>query len=186
MHQNVLTKERESDTQKNQVSFLTETAQTIKDDAVDAAREKMGFYQQEAELSVLLQRRDFVEYFKYALAQEVSQVIGSYDQQVQAIYLFEESGNPDSETEDYSPAIDLTVHLLTRVSSASAALEAFVTSLDRVLTEVLRELPSDAVVRRTSFLNVIPVTEKDIAEGHGYAVLLSSIYARPLQVWRRE
>ena len=185
MFQDILTKEPESDVQRSQMVSLTETAETIKDNAVDAAREKMGFYHQEADLEILLKRRDFAEYFKYALAQDAAQVIGTYDQQVQAVYLFEESGNPDAATEEYISAIDLTLHLLTRVTSASAALEAFVASFDRALTEVLRQLPSDMVANRKSFLNVIPVTEKDIAEGRGYAVLLTSIYARPLQVWQR-
>ncbi|MGB3717284.1 MAG: hypothetical protein WA996_22910, partial [Candidatus Promineifilaceae bacterium] len=100
-------------------------------------------------------------------------------------YLFEETANPDAETEDYLSIVDLTIHLLASVTSASAALEAFVTSVDRALTEVLCELPSNAFSRRTSILNVIPITEIDIEEGRGYAVLLSSIYARPLRIWQR-
>ena len=133
----------------------------------------------------MLERRDFVDYFEYALVQEVAQVIAAYDQRVQAVYLFEETANPNAETEDYLSNVDLTVHLLASVTSASAAQEAFVTSVDRALTEVLRKLPSDAFSRRTSFLNVIPITEDDIEERRGYAVLLSSSYARPLRIWRR-
>jgi hypothetical protein len=168
-----------------QVSFIFETAETIRENALIQAREKMLPRDKDAELGKLLERRDFVDYLKHALAQEVAQVIASYDQRVQAVYLFEESTNPDAETEDYLPSMDLTLHLLALVTSASAAFESFVSSLDRALTEVLLELPSREFARRTSFLDVLPVTEHDINQGQGYAKLLSSIYARPLKIWER-
>ena len=139
----------------------------------------------EAELSKLLERRDFIEYFKYALAQEAAQVLATNDQRIQSVFLFEESSNPDAETEDYPLSMDLSVHLLALVTSASAALEAFVFSLDRALTEVLCTLPSSDFSRRSSFLNVLPITESEVEEGQGYAILLSSIYARPLKIWER-
>jgi hypothetical protein len=186
MYQDISVPEPESQVERKQVSSLMEAAETIRESAIDLAREKMSFYEQEAELAILLERRNFVEYFKYALAQEVAQVIATYDQRVKAVYLFEETANPDSETEDYLSTVDLTIHLLATVTSASAALEAFVASVDRALTDVLCELPSDTFARRTSYLNVIPITENDIEEGRGYAVLLSSIYARPLRIWERE
>jgi hypothetical protein len=170
---------------KKQVSPLLETAETIRGNALNLAREKLLPREQDVELAKLFERRDFVDYFKYALAQEVAQVIATYDQRVQAVYLFEESANPDAETEEYLQFVDLTIHLLALVTSASAALDAFVASLDRALTEVLSELPSDAFARRVSFLDILPVTESDIEEGRGYAVLLSSIYARPLKIWQR-
>jgi hypothetical protein len=162
-----------------------ETAETVREIALNHARKMLRPRDQTAELAILFGRREFVDYFKYALAIEVAQVIASYDRQVQAVYLFEESANPDAETEDYPSSPDLTIHLLTLVTSASAALEAFVTSLDRTLTEVLNDLPSEPFAGRTSFLNVIPITEVDIKERRGYAVLLSSIYARPIQIWQR-
>ena len=137
------------------------------------------------DLAILFERRDFVDYFKYALAHEVAQVIATYDQRVQAVYLFEESANPDSETEDLLLSVDLTIHLLALVTSATAALKAFVLSLDRTLTEALSELPSNAFARRTAFLNVVPITRDDVEQRRGYAILLSSIYAPPLKIWQR-
>jgi hypothetical protein len=185
MYQDITARRTDRQEDKRQYSSLVEAAETMRDNAVDLAREKMGFYQQEADLTILLGRRDFVEYFKYALAKEVAQMIATYDQRVQAVYLFEETANPDSETEDYLSVPDLTIHLLAKVTSASAALEAFISSIDRALTEILRDLPSDRYTNRTSFLHVIPVTDEDIKENQGYAVLLSSFYARPLRIWQR-
>jgi hypothetical protein len=186
MYKEVSLSDTEIQLDKKQVSSLLETAETIRANALKLARKKLRLREQDGELANLFERRDFVEYFKHALALEVSQVIATYDQRVQAVYLFDESANPDADTEDYPSFVDLTIHLLALVTSASAALEAFVNSLDRTLTEVLSELPSNAFARRTSFLNVIPINESDIDEGRGYAVLLSSIYARPLKIWQRD
>jgi len=168
-----------------QVSSLMDTAETIKENALKQATMKVRPRDWKNDLAKLLARRDFVSYFNDALSLEVAKVIASYDKRVQAVYLFNESANPDAQTEDYPSSIDLTIHLLTLVTSASAALDAFITSLDRTLTEVLNDLPSEQFAGRTSYLNVLPITEADIEERRGYAVLLSSIYARPLKIWQR-
>ncbi len=186
MQQIISVSETEIQVERKRMSSLAEAAETIQDNALNLARKKMRPREQDAGLEKLLDRRDFVDYFKYALAQEVAQVIATFDQHVQAVYLFEETANPDAETEDYLSNVDLTIHLLASVTSTSAALESFVTSIDRALTDVLKELPSDAFAKRTSILNVIPITESDIEEGRGYAVLLSSIFARPLRIWQRD
>ncbi len=170
---------------ERQISSIFETAETIRGNALNRARKKMLPREQDTELTKLLERRDFVDYLKHALAQEVAQVLASNDQRIRSVHLFEESSNPDAETEDYLSSVDLTIHLLTLVTSASAALEAFISSLDRALTELLCELPSSEFSGRTSFLDILPVTESDVEKGQGYAILLSSIYARPLKIWER-
>lgn len=168
-----------------QISSLFETAETIQINALNQARRRLPTREKDAQLAKLLERRDFIDNFRHALAQEIAQVIATHDQRVQAVYIFEESANPDAETEEYTQFVDLTIHLLALVTSASAALDAFVASLDRALTEVLSELPSNAFSIRNSFLNIIPITESDIEERRGNAVLLPSIYARPLKIWQR-
>ncbi len=165
---------------------LVETVELIRDKALNEARSKFPAHQQKATLSKLLQRPDFLNYFKNSLAQEVAQVIAAHDQQVLALYLFEESANPDAETEEYPAKVDLTIHLLALVTSTSAALGAFLMSLDRALAEVLRELPATVFAARSSILNVIPITQSDVEDGRGYAVLLNSFYAPPLMIWQRD
>jgi hypothetical protein len=177
--------EKERQFELNQVSSLMETAETIKEIALNKARAMLLPKDRQKDPAILLARRDFVDYFNYALSIEVAQVIARYDKRVEAIYLFEESANPDGQTEDVLSSLDLSIHLLALVSSASAALEAFVTALDRSLTVVLNDLPSESFAGRTSFLNVLPITEVDVEERRGYAVLLSSIYARPVKIWQR-
>lgn len=168
-----------------QVISLTETAESVRNMALDQARAKMLKRDQDADLADLFKKGEFIDYFKYALAIEVAKVLGAFDPRVQAVYLFEESANPDAQTEDYRASLDMTIHLLARVTAASAGLEAFVLSLDRNITELICQLPTDLFAGRTSFLNVVPIIEKEIEERRGYAALLSSIYARPLEIWKR-
>ena len=165
---------------------LLEMAEITRENAINLARAKLPRRDQDLDLAKLLQRRDFVVYFTHALALEVAWVMAEHDQYIQSAYVFEESTNPDAETEDYLATMDLTIHLLLLVTSASAALESFITSFDRALTEALRELPSAEYARRVSFLDVIPVTEKDVEDGRGYAVLLRSVFAPPLKIWQRD
>ena len=99
----------------------------------------------------------------------------------------EESGYWVEAGPGYRPKYRSTVWSVIMLAQlgASAALEAFTASLDRTLTNVLNELPSELYAGRTSFLNILPITEADIEERRGYAVLLSSIYARPVKIWQR-
>jgi len=185
MYTEVQSQKREGQLTTERVdSFLKEMIGTIRNNAINHSRTKMPLQLQNEVLSRLLERSDFIQYFRHALAHEIALVLGTYDQHVQAVYLFDESINPDAETEDYLPHVDHTIHLLLKVTSNSAALGAFITSLDRALTEELREM-LDSFAGYTSFLDVSPITDKSIQERRGYAALLSSFYARPLKVWPR-
>ncbi|MDX1612957.1 MAG: hypothetical protein R3300_01530 [Candidatus Promineifilaceae bacterium] len=186
MYREITEKETTTTTVQRPFSPLAETAETIRNNALSAARLKLPYRQREHALAELLQRRGFVEHFKAALAQEIAQVIAAHDHNVQSVYLFEESTNPDAETEDYLPLADLTIHLLALVTTPTAALASFTASLDKALTAALGELPAAAFARRSSFLNLLPVTAEDVSEGRGYAVLLSSFYAPPLKIWKRD
>ena len=86
---------------------------------------------------------------------------------------------------DLGQPVDATVHLLVLVNSSSAALEAFISALDRALTASLTSLPSPKFAERDSILDVNLLTEKDVESGRGYAVLLSSVFTPPLKVWQR-
>lgn len=185
MYTEIQSQKREGQLATERISSLKETMGTIRNSAINYSRMKMPLQLRNEALSRLLERRDFIQYFRHALAHEIALVLGTYDRHVQAVYLFDESINPDAETEDYLPHVDLTIRLLLKVTSNSAALGAFITSLDRALTEEMHAMPN-SFADYTSFLDVIPITEQAIQERRGYAALLSSIYARPLKVWPRE
>ncbi len=165
------------------VSPLDEVAETIREDALTLAQERLTAPLRGLGLKRLLRRPEFIENVKYGLALGVANTLAAHDPNVMAVYAFDPSSNPDNDLAD--TLMDPTVHLLVVVKSSSAALEAFIAALDRALTASLNHLPSDKLEQRTSILDLNILTESDIAQGRGYAILLSSVFAPPLRLWQR-
>ena len=166
------------------ITSLQETAETIQADALRQARSRLPEFIQEPGLADLLQRYDFFEHFKFALAGRIAETLAAHDEHVQAVYYFDPNLNPDAGTEEYLP-LDVSVNLLVLVEAKSAAIELFITALDRALTQQISALPSAVLKEPSSILNAILITEADVAQGRGYAVLLSSMFTKPLRVWSR-
>jgi hypothetical protein len=183
MYTDIATIERKPIQEEKQVTAFREIVEDIRNNALTKAQKKLLPRYQNSDLATLLARQEFVNYLKYSMAVEVAAVIDRYEHRLEGVYLFEESANPDMATEEVPGKMDLTVHLLVKVSVASAALEAFVTSLDRSLTELMAELPSPELSGRTSTLDIKLITQQDVDQRHGHAALLSSIHARPLKIW---
>ena len=167
-----------------QATQLNEVVETIIGDALEWARMKTPPIRQEQDLDILFQQHDFFCNFKYGLADGVGRVIGEYDVNVLEIYLFEPCANPDFQSGEEMP-IDGTINLILVVSSSTAGLEAFIASLDRSLTQSLKELPLPILARYDSVLNAILITKKDLELGKGHAALVTSIFTPPLKVWQR-
>jgi len=167
-----------------QVTPLQEVAETIRIDALALAQERLTGATRGLELKRLFRYPDFVDAFKHGLASGVANALSANDPHVEVVYTYEPSANPDSELGNDLP-VDATVHLLVKVQSPSLALEAFIAALDRALTAELKGLPSPKFAQRESILDVNLITEKDIEEGRGYAVILSSLFAPPLKIWQR-
>ena len=167
-----------------QVTPLQEVAETIRTDALALAQERLTGAIRGLELKRLFRYPDFVDTFKHGLASGVANALSANDPHVEAIYTYDPSANPDSELGNDLP-VDATVHMLVKVQSPSPALEAFIAALDRALTAELKSLPSPKFAQRESILDVNLITEKDIEQGRGYAVILSSMFAPPLKVWQR-
>ncbi|MFC1936062.1 hypothetical protein ACFLYP_00185 [Chloroflexota bacterium] len=163
---------------------ITKVAEEIGNSAINEALLKLTPVGQKKDLAALFQKHNFFCLFKSALAEEVGSVLGDFDSKVTEVYFFEPCMNTDIESGDDLP-IDGTLNLLLVVKTQTAGLDAFIASLDRALTQTIKELPLPIVESYDSILNIIPVTQKDIDARKGYAALLSSLYAPPLKVWQR-
>jgi len=167
-----------------QVLHLEEVAETIRDDALAQARKKIGALRRGANLAGLLERPDFLDYFKYGLASGVANVLAANDQNVQAVYVYDPALDAGSEAGE-DPPRDVGVHLLVWVTTPSAALEALIASLDRALAASLKDLPAPGFRQRESILDVNLLSDDDMRRGVNYAGLLKGLFAPPLPVWRR-
>jgi len=162
---------------------IDEAAETIRDDAVEFARQQVDG--EDAGLMSLLGRRDFLESFKYGLVTRVAEVLAATDRNVLGVYTYEVDMNPDAEIGGELP-LDATVRLLVHVSTPSAALQAFIGALDRAVLGSLKELPSPLFKERAFILDANLITRQDIQQRIGFAKLLTSPFAPPLKVWQRE
>jgi len=182
MATNILQAPLKQETPRPSVTSLQEVAETIQIDALQYAHTKFTQPIRATDLAEVLQRNDFIDYFKFGLAERIANTLAAHDEHVQTIYYFDPNLNSDADTETYAP-LDANVNLLVQVESKSAALESFIAALDEALVQQARKLPSPPFASLASILNAILITEEDVDQGRGYAVLLSSIYLRPRQVW---
>lgn len=167
-----------------QVLPMQEVTKTILDHALAAAKDKLPVPERHASMEKLFSRPAFFSSVKYGMAQEIAAVLSENDKFMRAVYVYEPSMNPDSESGEDLPQ-SATVHLLV-LTQRSAALEALLDSLDRSLAAALQELAPGQFKQRASVLDANIVAEQDIQQGTGYAVLLSSLYAPPIKLWPRE
>ncbi|MCA9872965.1 MAG: hypothetical protein KC441_04905 [Anaerolineales bacterium] len=165
-----------------QFILLPETADQLRDHALEQARHKMQLPLRQAELKDLLLRADFVEYFKFNLAHGLAQTLAGVDEQVQAVHYFDPNLNPDAQTETAVP-LDPTINLLVEVQAPSPALKSFVAALDGYLTDAVRVLPTPLFVSLHSLTNVMLVTAEDVARRRGFALILDSIYTPTRRLW---
>ncbi|HJW84244.1 MAG TPA: hypothetical protein VJ754_08060 [Anaerolineae bacterium] len=165
--------------------YLDEAAETIRDDAIAQARQKLGAAQCRTGLDSLLRRPDFLGYFQHGLASGVVNVLAASDQAVHAVYTYDPSINPDNEAGACLPQ-DAAVHLIVVVAAPAAAVEALIAALDRALTASLKDLPSPRFAQRESLLVVSLVSLEDVRCGANCAGRWVGLFAAPLEIWRRE
>ena len=167
------------------VTQLQKIADNICQNALAETYDKLVPGEKALKLEALLQRRALFQSFKYSLAKGVAQALAEHDRRVQAVYLFQLAANPEVEAGEFLP-LETTIHLLVRVETSSAALDAFTASLDRGLAQCLQQLSTSLFTGCDSILDVILLTEEAIERQTGYASLLSSMFAPPLELWQRQ
>ncbi len=165
------------------VSRLDEMAQRIRDQAAAAARAQLRAERQVTEPEDPAQRPDFRRHFLRALAVGVAQALAANDRRVLAVYACETTPAQGAEAHDRWGAL---AHLLVVVTAPSAALEAFVASLNRALDASLAALPRTHFSHAGPPLDINVVTEQDVRLGVGMARLLSVRLPPPVQLWQRQ
>jgi hypothetical protein len=167
------------------VSSISELAKTIREGALaKALRNRRAYAADEGLLEMDMRRPAVFESIKDGLVQGVALALATHDANVQTVYAYDPSANPDNEAGD-DRVPDATLHLLVLVTTPSAALQTFIDALDHALTESLRALPSLTFQVRESVLDINLCTAKDVEQRIGYAGLLSSIYAPAIKIWER-
>ena len=165
------------------VSSLDDMAAEIRDQAVAAAREELVPGRRSAHPAELFERPSFRSAFVQALAIGVAQALAANDQRVVAVYAHVAAPNPGSKVGGEATAL---LHLLVLVTSPSAALEAFVTALNRALSESVSGITGPRFGQSQPLLDINILTEQQVQHGVGLARLLSAVRPRPIMLWQRQ
>lgn len=137
------------------------------------------------ELEELLHDSTFVERFRVGLMQGAAYLLAASDERVLAVYRVE--GNPGLQTRVKTITAEAAkTHLLILVSNRSAALNALAIALDQALIREVGKLSPKLQHEQKSLLNPIFITEADVVQNKGYAMLLSAALAPPLTIWQRD
>ena len=150
--------------------------------SIQQARSKMAFYMKELPIAELFEEHAFVNRLKFFLSSNIGRVVAENDINSSAIYMFNPANNPSVAPDAFVP-IDPSLHLILHVRKSTTGLIALLETLDQTLTNELRVLLPEKFENFESVIDVSIVTDKDIENQKGYAVVLQSLHAPPLKVW---
>jgi len=165
------------------VSDTTGMADAILTEALVFCADKMGLDGREAAVASLRQgdRRAY-GYFQYGMAKQAAECLGTWDEAIKAIYLYEEDATPEdvslSEGTPLAPA-----HLLALAQRKTSALNSLATALDRALSQSYARL--GGVRELEHLLDVQTADDSDVVSRIGFGALLASLHHRPIKIWER-
>ena len=122
-----------------------------------------------------------VQYTSYGLATQIGQTLGTLDETVQAVYLFEDFATPEDLA--FAQPTRLTVNLIAHVARKTKAFESLAQALARALSVRYGELV--AAGNPIHLLSIHAVDPAEISDRSGYGALVTSIHHQPIKVWQR-
>lgn len=120
--------------------------------------------------------------FYRGLGQQVAQFLGTWDEDIKAVYLCHYASATEHARFDMFSSI-VPIHLIVWTRRKTAALQAFIAAIDRALVQGVNGLCNDCQITR--LLDTQFIDDADIKDQTGYGVLLFSLGLAPTQVWRR-
>lgn len=121
------------------------------------------------------------EYMRYGLAKGIAQYLGSIDDTVKAVYVYE----PEYATDEEMVGLSFSINLLAWVQRESAALNSIVAGLDAALMEERKRLLCPDATAECFSLDVKVADDDEVRRRRGYGALVNSIFVRPTKVWGR-
>jgi hypothetical protein len=166
-----------------QLPDMASMAEVVLTQALEFCAQKMGLDSPEAVVACLRQGDNTAfGYWHYGLARQVAEYLGTWDEDVKAVYIYDYDATPeDSCFEEMIPAEP--VHLIVWAQRKTAALESLVAALERALVQSCADL-----INKTKLMHLLDVQLVDDADAEnrtGYGALFSSLYHPPTQVWER-
>lgn len=170
------------ETAKVEVSDAAAAAQACLAGAVAFMAEKMHLNRTMATIALKQNDRSAFGYFRYGLACQVAEHIAIMDEQVRAVYMYDDEATPEDEVFGEAQPTPL-VHLIIVVQRKTEALNAMLDGLDRALVHGFAGLAN--VPHLANVLDTQVVLDKEVKGHIGYGALVTSLHHRPLAILQR-
>ncbi len=161
----------------------TSTVDSIVTKALEASTRKLGLADSEACLDCL-KRCEYpaFNYYCYYLARELGEVLGSWSNNIKAIYAcsYDEAVNGEDSCEK-STAF-LLIHIIILVAQKKKALDVLMDAIDRAMVQRHQQMLGLKKLKHA--LDAQVIDDADIKNRTGYAALLRSVYQPPIRVWQ--
>jgi hypothetical protein len=121
------------------------------------------------------------EYFQYGMAAQVAELLGGLDDEIQAVYLYDDEATPDDAA--FGEVVPWLIHLIVLANRKTSALDSLIVGLSRSVVQSYGRLFDKPQLRHLLDVQVMDNTE--LEAGIGMGALMSSLHHRPSLIWKR-
>jgi hypothetical protein len=158
------------------------TASAAIDQALDSCVVKMKLQDRDEAAALLRQGSSEVRgYFEYGLVRHLAEYIGALDDQVQAVYQYEDEATADDAI--FGEAMPGLMHMIIWAQRKTGALNSLIAALDRTVAQGYAELMETPEL--VHLLDVRVVDDAEVQSRSGFGAMLTWLHHRPLLVWKR-
>ncbi len=159
------------------------TAEISLTQALKFCAQKMGLADHQAVIDHLRQGDSTAcKYCHYSIAKQVAESLGALDKNIKTVYIVDYDATPEDLC--FGEGIQTSlIHLIVWAERKTSALESLIGALNCALVE--RYADVIGTCQLAHLLDVQVVDDADVKNRVGYGAMLSSLYNRPIQVWKR-
>jgi len=127
------------------------------------------------------------EHLRYGLAKGIAAYLGSLDETIRVVYVFDPEAATHAESHVPStPRLSPGISMLIWVSHKTAALTSLLTSVRQAAGEEFWRLPCPEANALCYALDAIVVDDQDVQERRGYGAMVNSFFVLPTEIWSRQ
>lgn len=126
------------------------------------------------------------EYLRFGLANEVASYLGSIDETIKSVYVYEpETATSMNGNIHNKPRLVPGINMIVQVSRKTAALGSLLASVVSTVEEEIRRLSCPDANALCNMIDIIVVDDQELASRMGYGALIGSLYTPPIEIWNR-
>ncbi len=120
-------------------------------------------------------------YFHYNLAVHVAEWLGTWDEDLKAVYLYDVEATPEDVA--FGQVAPSLLCLIVWAKRKTGALNSMIEAIDRALIQGYARLLGAS--QRSHLLAVQVIDDDDVKNRIGCVALLTSVHLRPIKIWER-